>query len=191
MLAESGGQTRIAGFKSVRDCPDFKRFRDFKFLSTTFNRVESVVMRTIYFYKAGDQYGEFSNFAAYPIRLFGKLWPTSEHYYQSQKFVGTPYAEAIRHAKSPAKAAGMGRTRDTPLRADWDDVKVNVMKTALQAKFEQHPSLSSLLISTVGANLVEKTTTDLFWGVGESGNGLNMLGKLLMQLRDSMLGIPS
>jgi predicted NAD-dependent protein-ADP-ribosyltransferase YbiA (DUF1768 family) len=40
----------------------------------------------IRFYSVGDEYGEFSNFAPYPITLGGKRWPTSEHYFQAQKF---------------------------------------------------------------------------------------------------------
>jgi N-glycosidase YbiA len=33
----------------------------------------------IHFYSTADDYGELSNFAAFPIRLRGKTWPTSEH----------------------------------------------------------------------------------------------------------------
>jgi len=33
------------------------------------------------------EYGELSNFAHYPITLKGKRRPTSEHYFQAQKFV--------------------------------------------------------------------------------------------------------
>jgi len=35
-----------------------------------------------------EAHGYFSNFAAYPITLGGKTWPTVEHYFQAQKFVG-------------------------------------------------------------------------------------------------------
>ena len=42
---------------------------------------------TINFYSVNDEYGEFSNFAAFPIKLKGKHWPTSEHYFQAQKFL--------------------------------------------------------------------------------------------------------
>ena len=44
----------------------------------------------IHFYSPRDEYGCFSNFFAAPIRLGGKTWPTSEHYFQAQKFAGTP-----------------------------------------------------------------------------------------------------
>lgn len=34
----------------------------------------------ICFYSVSDEFGEFSNFAAYPIQLDGKSWSTSEHF---------------------------------------------------------------------------------------------------------------
>ncbi len=40
----------------------------------------------IKFYNVSDKFGEFSNFAAHPIKLKGKKWPTSEHYFQAMKF---------------------------------------------------------------------------------------------------------
>ena len=53
----------------------------------------------IHFYSVSDEYGCFSNFAPYPIRLGGKLWPTSEHYFQARKFEDEHHREAIRRAK--------------------------------------------------------------------------------------------
>jgi predicted NAD-dependent protein-ADP-ribosyltransferase YbiA (DUF1768 family) len=37
----------------------------------------------ISFYSENGNYGEFSNFANYPIKLKGKIWKTSEHYFQA------------------------------------------------------------------------------------------------------------
>ena len=40
----------------------------------------------INFYSTSDDYGDFSNFAAWPIKVDGKVsWPTSEHYFQLHK----------------------------------------------------------------------------------------------------------
>ena len=75
-------------------------------------------MEVIRFYRVNEEYGCFSNFAPYPIILKGKEWPTSEHYFQARKFVGTEHEEAIRLVKSPTIAAGMGRSRKRPLRPD-------------------------------------------------------------------------
>lgn len=80
----------------------------------------------INFYSVKHKYGEFSNFALYPIDINGKTWPTSEHYFQVQKFVGTKHEEEIRLAKSPMAAAKMGRDHARLLRADWETVKTTL-----------------------------------------------------------------
>ena len=45
---------------------------------------------TIYFYKVGAPYGYFSNFSPHRIHIDGQDWQTVEHYYQAQKYVGSP-----------------------------------------------------------------------------------------------------
>ena len=137
----------------------------------------------ILFYSVREPYGEFSNFAPYPIELKGKRWPTSEHYFQAQKFTGTQQENAIRLAKSPMVAARMGRSRKHPLRRDWEAVKDEIMREALRAKFTQHQELKSLLLGTGDAVIVEHTTNDNYWGDGGNGTGQNRLGLLLMELR--------
>lgn len=137
----------------------------------------------IEFYLPADPYGELSNFAPFPIKLGGKRWPTSEHYFQAQKFAGTAHEEEIRRAKKPKLAAEMGRDRKRPLRRDWESVKESVMLAALRAKFTQHDDLRALLLGTGDARLVEHTTNDAYWGDGGDGSGKNRLGHLLMQLR--------
>ncbi len=141
------------------------------------------VTEVIRFYGVGDAYGELSNFAPYPIALDGKRWPTSEHYFQAQKMLGSRDREEIRRAKTPAIAARLGRDRKKKIRRDWDSVKVSVMRRAVQAKFAQHDNLRALLLSTGAAQLVEHTADDDFWGDGGDGSGANMLGQILMQVR--------
>jgi N-glycosidase YbiA len=140
-------------------------------------------MKRILFYRVSEPYGEFSNFALYPFDLKGKTWPTSEHYFQAQKFAGTDYEEAVRLAESPMTAAAMGRSRDRMLRLGWECVKDDIMREALRAKFTQHPQLQALLHATGDAELVEHTTNDRYWADGGDGGGRNRLGQLLMELR--------
>ncbi len=137
----------------------------------------------IHFYRVSDPFGEFSNFAPYPIEVGGITWPTSEHYFQGQKFAGTHHADEIRAVLSPTVAAQMGRDRHRPLRTDWEQVKDDVMRSALFAKFTQHEKLRRLLIGTGDAELVEHAKSDSYWGDGGDGSGKNALGKLLMELR--------
>lgn len=143
-------------------------------------------METINFYSVNDEYGEFSNFAYYDIRIDGIIWQTVEHYFQAQKFADKAYQKKVRTASSPMLAAQLGRDRKQKLRKDWESVKVNVMRTALIAKFDQYTDLAELLLSTEDSKLVEHTANDSFWGDGGNGKGKNMLGKLLMQVRDQI-----
>jgi N-glycosidase YbiA len=145
-------------------------------------------MSTIHFYHEAEPYGAFSNFAAYPIELDGKTWPTSEHYFQAAKFVGTEHEAEILKARTAALAARMGRDRARPIRADWEEAKDGVMLAAVRAKFTQHEPLRALLLGTGDATLVEHTYKDNYWGDGGDGSGKNMLGKMLMQVRDELRG---
>lgn len=60
------------------------------------------------------------------------------------------------------------------------------MEKVLYQKFIQHPPLCSLLLSTGMAELVYGEITDRFWGGGVMDQGLNMLGKALMSVRDRL-----
>lgn len=140
------------------------------------------------FYSVGEEYGDFSNFAPYAIRLGGKRWPTSEHYFQAQKFSDERDRQEVRQAKTPAIAARLGRSRKKKIRRDWDSIRVSVMRTALEAKFGQYPELRELLLSTGDTKLVEHTDNDDYWGDGGDGSGANMLGRLLMELRSKLRG---
>ena len=137
----------------------------------------------IQFYSTTGEYGCFSNFSRHPVFLQGKRWPTSEHYFQAQKFAGEPDEEEIRQANKPMLAASMGRDRKRPLRRDWESVKERVMMDALRAKFTQHEELTATLLGTGDALLVEHTANDDYWGDGGDGTGKNRLGVLLMRLR--------
>ena len=145
-------------------------------------------MNTINFYRTTDDYGEFSNFSHHRIWLDGAHWPTSEHFFQAQKFHDAAYRERIRRAHSPMDAANLGRDRKQKLRSDWESVKVEVMRKALRAKFTQHDELRQLLLDTGDAKLVEHTGNDSYWGDGGDGRGRNMLGQLLMQVREELRG---
>ena len=140
----------------------------------------------IKFYSVNEAYGAFSNFALYPIKINGKVWPTTEHYFQAQKFKGTPYENKIRKAPSPMKAAIMGRSRKFKLRKDWEKVKDSIMYEAVKRKFLQYQELKELLLSTENAQIIEHTVNDNYWGDGGNGKGKNKLGKILMKIREEL-----
>ena len=147
---------------------------------------ESEAPEVIHFYSTAGEYGAFSNFSRHSVFLKGKRWPTSEHYFQAQKFVGTEHEEEVRKAKKPSEAAAMGRSRKLPLRRDWEGIKDAVMLEAVRAKFAQHDDLKALLLGTGGAELVERTVNDSYWGDGGDGSGKNRLGQILMVVREEL-----
>lgn len=154
--------------------------------NSQFENTQAEVAPVIRFYSVNAEYGEFSNFAPYPITVRGKRWPTSEHFFQAQKFVSPRDQEEIRAANTPMLAARMGRDRKRKLRRDWERVKIGIMREAVEAKFRQHEELRALLLATGEAKLVEHTENDDFWGDGGDGSGRNELGRVLMAVRESL-----
>jgi ribA/ribD-fused uncharacterized protein len=138
----------------------------------------------IYFYSTRGEYGSFSNFSAHGFELDGEYWPTPEHYFQAQKFPGTPDCDQIRLVKTPKAAANMGRERTRPLRKDWEQVKDDIMRKAVLRKFETHPNIREILLATGDEEIVEDSPIDYYWGCGKDGSGKNMLGQIIMEVRE-------
>ena len=119
------------------------------------------------------------------MMLDGEIWHSSEHYFQAQKFIGTPIVDYIRNSSSARVA--FERSRDPAIsvwiRGDWDDVKRDIMYKTLLAKFTQNEHLRRSLILTGTRKLIEAAPHDSFWGCGADGKGQNELGKLLMEIR--------
>ena len=144
----------------------------------------------IFFYDRNDPYYEFTNFAYYPIVINGIRFPTSEHYFQSQKLIGTPFLHKVCELPCPRQAFEYPRQPHVSVwvRQDWQSIKDDVMYRALIAKFTQHPYLKNKLLETGDRMLVEHLPYDSYWGDGGDGKGLNRLGELLMKLRAVLRG---
>ena len=145
---------------------------------------------TIYFYKSWQPYGCFSNFSPHSITIEGIYWPSVEHYYQAQKFLGTKHRyiiNAIHNAKTPEEAAALGRYPGYKVRPDWESVKISVMRTVVLEKFNTHKEIRDILLFTGKEILVENSPNDYFWGCGASKSGQNNLGKILMDVRSKLL----
>jgi ribA/ribD-fused uncharacterized protein len=151
-------------------------------------------MKEIHFYRSSEKpFGAFSNLFKRPIEFEGQEYPTSEHAYQA----GKPRKEAVRKwlmdAPSPALLAmaahGLYVWDVSP---DWSKMKFDRMKRVLTAKFTQHQDLKELLLSTGNARLVESATVDnavnRLWGE-VNGVGKNMLGVLLMEIREELKAV--
>ena len=71
--------------------------------------------------------------------------------------------------------------RKVKLRSDWHEVKVNIMRGILKAKFDD-PVLMYKLKEIKGEITEDNNWGDQYWGRC-NGVGENMLGKLLMEIR--------
>ena len=136
--------------------------------------------------------GEFaflSNFHPSMITDGNEWFPTVEHYFQAAKTETMEEYKAIAAALTPGQAKRLGR--HVTLRADWEEVKEQVMLDALRKKFEI-PALREMLLATGDEELVEGNTWhDNTWGNCSCDRckdieGQNKLGKMLMQVREEI-----
>ncbi|CAG8815672.1 20256_t:CDS:2, partial [Cetraspora pellucida] len=157
-------------------------------------RVQQSIERSpIHFYSKCDPYYEFTNFFPISVIIDDVEWPTTENYFQAQKFEHKWIYNEIREACSAREAFKISRYYDPHKRHDWEDripdtgkiFKENVMRTALMAKFGQHERLKYMLLSTGNIPLFEHTKNDLYWGDGgDFGGGQNKLGMILQEVRE-------
>ena len=121
-----------------------------------------------------------SNFYPSPIMVEGTLLPTVEHGYVFLKTLEPVERCLVVLARTPGDAKRLGRK--LTLRHDWEVVKLDVMRGLLRQKF-QHAELAEQLLATGDEELVEDNDWgDTFWGRCR-GEGLNWLGRLLMEVR--------
>lgn len=134
---------------------------------------------------------EFANvhstfpFTEKPLLIDGVEWPHSEGYFQGMKAFGTSdweFAKKQIPKCDPLDSWSVGQR--LRLRADWEEVKDEIMMRALREKFKD-PYLKALLISTGDYPLVQIKHCR-YWGSGPDGKGLNKLGVLLENLRDEI-----
>lgn len=134
-------------------------------------------------YGFNSDYHFLSNFHPATVEYNGLIYPTTEHAYQASKTLNHSERLVISNLPFPALAKKAGKR--VKMRDDWDSIKVSVMRELLDLKF-QHPYLKQQLIDT-GDLYLEETNywRDTFWGVC-NGKGNNVLGNLLMELRDRL-----
>ena len=78
-------------------------------------------------------------------------------------------------------AKKLGRKVNLP--NNWNKVKVDIMEMLLRKKFEDE-SLMKLLLNVRGEIVEDNTWNDYYWGKC-NGKGSNVLGNLLMKIRDT------
>lgn len=144
----------------------------------------------------------FSNFSAFRLLWRGRDFDTSEAAYHWERFATgqegrSPFfgaqawriADDIRFAPSAHAAFKLAQDNKTYQRADWNDIKVGVMREIIRAKVNQHEYVRRKLLATGDRELVEDSWRDAFWGWGENRDGQNMLGKIWMEVRAELRAV--
>lgn len=141
--------------------------------------------KQIFFYE--HEFYVFSNYSSFMLEWKGKLYPTSEHAYHSEKFEDEALKEQLRNTRSAHDSQRFANANKDKRIKDWDDVKLEIMKEILKAKVSQHPYVMKKLVESGNKELIEDSWRDDFWGWGPNKNGANHLGKLWMEVRSELV----
>lgn len=152
----------------------------------------------IFFWGDRDVY---SNFHYSPFYHQGKKFIWSEQavmYRKAMLFGAKDVAEQILKASSPKKCRDLGRSTDIPFKqAVWVRERERVYKSVLRDKFAL-PALRKQIVKSGDRVLAEASPFDKIWGIGlrdnhpdaenpEKWRGKNLLGKVLMEIREEIL----
>lgn len=159
-------------------------------LLRTYVRGEVVVI-----YKTKEHFGGLSNMASgYPLHINGVRIHTTEALYQACRFPHLPEVQREiigQHSPMTAKIKSKSHRKDS--RPDWDEVRYKVMRWCLRVKLAQnYEEFGQLLLATHNRPIVEQSRKDDYWGAklaNEAGDtliGQNVLGRLLMELREKL-----
>ena len=132
----------------------------------------------------------FSNFFPVPIKIWNIHFKSTEHAYQFRKAIEMgQHAIADDILRAPTGWKAMDIAESITTNDHWSSIKQSVMYQLLQVKAEQCSVFHQDSMASKGQTLVENTTHE-FWGKGQTGDGLNMLGRLLMVLREKLPDSP-
>lgn len=101
------------------------------------------------------EYKWLSNMKVCNVTYDGVTYPSVENAYQAQK--NPEMCDQFVNI-SPYEARRLGKR--AKLRADWDEIKLDLMYTLVKTKFTQNPSLANKLLLTGDEELEEGNT----WG---------------------------
>ena len=146
-------------------------------------------------YKTKEGFGGLSNMASgYPLQINGIRILTAEALYQACRFPHMPEVQrGIIEQQSPMTAKMKSKPHRKNSRSDWDEVKYKVMRWCLRVKLAQnYEEFGRLLLATRDRPIVEQSRKDDYWGAklteetGDTLIGQNVLGRLLMELRERL-----
>ncbi len=152
--------------------------------------------KTAAFCKVDASWGIFSNFGRTPLVVDGVSFDCSEKLFQVMKFADMASRKAVFKAKGQTmKMKAKHQEKVGTVRPDWGEIIVDAMKFCLMQKYTQSEAFRTELERSRGLFIVEDQTTfpkknPDTWGVKQSGDGKeyigpNLMGRLLMELRDN------
>ncbi len=128
-------------------------------------------------------YEWLSNYFPCPVTYEGRAYASSEAAYHASKFAESERDAFTTLGADEAKKLSRRLTMDP---AWWDARKRRVMSEILEAKFRQNPTLRARLLATGERELIELNWwKDRYWGVAQ-GEGENVLGQVLMEVRAAL-----
>lgn len=133
-----------------------------------------------------DDYRFLSNFHVCQVMLDGMMFHSSEAAYMSRKTTDMEVKKALQLC-NPKEAKQLGRSLEITDPEAWEFDRVIAMYDACWAKFSENEELRIALLNT-GTKYLEETNDwgDKFWGADRFGAGRNMLGKVLMSIREKL-----
>lgn len=128
----------------------------------------------------------FSNSSSDRVHWRNNDYMTSQHAYQSAKFVGNPVTrEAVRLACSAHDAKNIARKNDGYKADNWQEIRLGIREEITRAKMERHTYIQEKLLETGNMEIICDSMNP-FWGRGPDGKGLNHMGKIWMKLREEL-----
>ena len=147
-----------------------------------------------------DEWGILGNLYSVPLVVDGVKFVSSEQLFQMMKFTDEETIQILYGVRGlQPKMKARRYENDGIRRPDWGQIIVDCMKFCLQTKYEQCEAFRNTLHKTTGLFIVEDETKRKTnkngtvrppdsWGVIKEGDkyvGSNLLGRLLMELRDN------
>lgn len=122
-----------------------------------------------------------------PLRLW---WLSAEHFFQAGKFADSELRDQVRRAETPERAKHLGRSLG-PMRADWEEVKRERIQLAMTHKLRSHSQpREALLAIPEGTPILNGNPVDPYFGIGPDGQGANVIGLVLEELRAFLTVFP-
>ncbi len=146
------------------------------------------------FCKVQEAWGGFSNMSnGFPLIVNGIKIKNTEALYQALRYPGNAELQKKiidQNGGYSSKLASKPHRKTAENRADWEQHKVNIMRYVLRVKLAQNFDDFGCLLAASGTQpIVELSRRDDYWGCKvikgtEALRGQNVLGKLLMELRE-------